>query len=135
MNVEDVRQYMLELPGTEEVCPFADENEIIIYKIGGKWFAAYIFGRPEFLAVKCDPVRAVLLREHYDAITPAWHFNKRHWNDLRFTQLPTEIVKREIRHSYLAVIKANVTPKALRDTLLRQAAETGVTDAAYPETL
>jgi len=134
MNIEEVREYMLELPGAEEVSPFADDNAII-YKIGGKWFAAYIFERPEFLAVKCDPSRAVLLRERYDAITTAWHFNKRHWNDLRFTQLPTEIVKREIRHSYLAVIKANVTPKALRTALLQQASEAGVNDAEPADAL
>ena len=49
-------------------------------------------------------------KDEFPAITPAWHFNKRHWNDLRFEALPDEVVMREIRHSFLSVIRQNVTP-------------------------
>lgn len=37
-----------------------------------------------WIAVKCDPDRAVLLRERYpELVTPAFHSNKRHWNGIR----------------------------------------------------
>ena len=36
---------------------------------------------------------------------------------------------REIRHSYLTVIRQNVTPKALREELLKMVAEAGIADA------
>ncbi len=122
MDIIEAREFLLSLPNAEEVQPFQGD-EALIYKIGGKWFAAYIFERPRYLAVKCHPDRAILLRDEHAAITPAWHFNKRHWNDLCIDMLPDEVVRREIRHSYLTVIRQNVTPKALRTELLAAAAD------------
>lgn len=46
----------------EEVEPFG-EDEAVVYKIGGRWFAVYIFSRSDIFAVKCHPDRAVLLRD------------------------------------------------------------------------
>ena len=46
----------------EEVEPFG-EDEAVVYKIGGRWFAVYIFSRPDIFAVKCHPDRAILLRD------------------------------------------------------------------------
>ncbi len=128
MDILEAREFLLSLPNAEEVQPFQDD-EAVIYKVGGKWFAVYIFARSRYLAVKCHPDRAVQLRDEYSAITPAWHFNKRHWNDLCIDSLPNEVVRREIRHSYLTVIRQNVTPKALRAELLAAAAEADVQDA------
>ena len=93
-------------------------------------FMCYVLEHTERVAVKCNPDRAIVLRDEYlSAITPAWHFNKRHWNDLYFERLPRQIVEREIRHSYLTVIRENVTPKALRNELLAIAHESGIEDA------
>lgn len=129
MNIEEIRKYILSLPGAEETNPFSEDTEIAVYRVAGKWFAVFMFGRPEWLTVKCDPDRATVLRDCYDAIAPAWHFNKRHWNALRFESLPADIVRREIRHSYMCVIKKNVTPKAARLKLLSMATGAGITDA------
>ncbi len=128
MDSLEIRDFLLSLPNAEETSPF-DTDEAAIYKIGGKWFAAYIFERPEYFAVKCNPDRAILLRDEFSGITPAWHFNKRHWNDLRFESLPDEVVRREIRHSYLTVIRKGVSPKALREELLAAAMASDIEDA------
>ncbi len=132
MDSLDVRDYLLSLPLVEEVEPFK-KSEAVVYKIGGKWFAVHIFERPEFFAVKCNHDRAILLRDKFSAITPAWHFNKRHWNDLRVEDLPDEIVKREIRHSYLTVIRKNVSPRTVREELMHIADEAGLEDAELEE--
>lgn len=126
MNIEEVRSYILSLPNVAETDPF-DENTVV-YKVAGKWFAVLSLDNPDNVAVKCDPDRAVTLRDAYPAITPAWHFNKRHWNYLCFPLLPAELVMREIRHSYLTVIRKNVTPKAARLELLADAESCGVKD-------
>ena len=119
---------MLSLPLVEECQPFGDDA--VVYKVGGKMFACCVLEHAERIAVKCNPDRAIALRDKYlSAITPAWHFNKRHWNDLYFEQLPREVVEQEIRHSYLTVIRENVTPKALRNELLAIAQEAGIEDA------
>lgn len=128
MNIEEIRDFLLSLPMAEECQPFGEDT--VIYKIGGKWFAAYIFDRPGYIPVKCNPDRAVLLRDKYSAITPAWHFNKRHWNDLYFESLPENVVKEEILHSYFTVIKENVSPKKLREELLENARRCGFEDSS-----
>ena len=127
MDIIDLREYLLSLPLVEECQPFGDDA--VVYKVGGRMFACCVLEHAERIAVKCNPDRAIVLRDEYlSAITPAWHFNKRHWNDLYFEQLPSEIVKREIRHSYLTVIRENVTPKALRNELLAIVQEAGIRD-------
>ena len=117
MDIVDLREYILSLPLVEECQPFGDDA--VVYKVGGKMFACCVLDFAERIAVKCQPDRAIVLRDEYlSAITPAWHFNKRHWNDIYFEQLPRNIVEREIRHSYLTVIRENVTPKALREEIM-----------------
>ena len=133
MDELEIREYILGLPEAEETEPF-EESGIVVYRVAGKWFAVYSFDRPGVFAVKCNPDRAVLLRDEFmDAIMPAWHFNKRHWNDMNVKALPEDVVKREICHSYLSAIKANVSPKALRERLLAIAAEAGIQDVSLPE--
>lgn len=128
MDLTDCRDFILTLPHVEECEPFDDD--IVVYKLCGKWFAVVIFSRGGQLAVKCNPDRAILLRDEYPAIAPAWHFNKRHWNDLHVSSLPPEIVRREIRHSYFTVLRNNVTPKSLRCSILAELSALGITDDA-----
>jgi predicted DNA-binding protein (MmcQ/YjbR family) len=128
MDIIDVRAYTLSLPLVEECQPFGDDA--VVYKVGGRMFMCYVLEHTERVAVKCNPDRAIALRDnHLSAITPAWHFNKRHWNDIYFERLPRKIVEREIRHSYLTVIRENVTPKALREELLEIARKAEIEDA------
>ena len=97
-------------------------------------FACCVLEYAERVAVKCQPDRAVVLRDNYlSAITPAWHFNKKHWNDIYFEQLPREVVEREIRHSYLTVIRENVTPKALREEIMEVVSLANIQDAELIE--
>lgn len=128
MDIIDLREYVVSLPLVEECQPFGDDT--LVYKVGGKMFACCVLEHAERIAVKCQPDRAVVLRDEYlSAITPAWHFNKKHWNDIYFEQLPREIVEREIRHSYLTVIRENVTPKALREEISKVVQEANIEDA------
>lgn len=128
MDIVDLREYILSLPLVEECQPFGDDA--VVYKVGGRMFACCVLPYAERVAVKCQPDRAVVLRDEYlSAITPAWHFNKRHWNDIYFEQLPREVVEREIRHSYLTVIRENVTPRALRNEIMEVVCQANIEDA------
>ena len=132
MDIIDLREFILSLPLVEECQPFGDDA--VVYKVGGRMFACCVLEHAERIAVKCNPDRAIALRdEHLSAITPAWHFNKRHWNDIYFERLPRQIVEREIRHSYLTVIRENVTPKALRNEILAIVEDAGIEDAEMIE--
>lgn len=128
MDIVDLREYVMSLPMVEECQPFGDDT--VVYKVGGRMFLCCVLEFAERVAVKCNPDRAIVLRDSYlSAITPAWHFNKKHWNDIYFEQLPREVVEREIRHSYITVIRENVTPKALREEILSVVRKAGIEDA------
>ncbi|MBR2351416.1 MAG: MmcQ/YjbR family DNA-binding protein [Alistipes sp.] len=132
MDIESFRDYCLSLPEVEETLPFDDST--LVYKIGGRMFAMLALERPDHFAVKCNPDRALMLRERYFQVTAAWHLNKRHWNDVAFEgHMSDEQLRAELRHSYLTVIRQNVTPRARRDDLLALAAAAGVVDDAECE--
>ena len=111
MNIEEVREYLLSLPGVKETL-FAEDW--VNFSIGGKWFAVYWFNAPEQrIAVKIDPDEAIDLRDQFNGITPAYHLNKRHWSDLYLdSDLPDEEISRLRRGSYNLVLRK--LPKALR---------------------
>jgi predicted DNA-binding protein (MmcQ/YjbR family) len=50
---------------------------------------------------KCDPEKALQLREMYDGIVPGYHMNKKHWNTVLLDgTLPPQLVRELIDHSY-----------------------------------
>lgn len=129
MDIESFRAYCLSLPEVDESFPFDDDT--LVYKVAGRMFAMIGLDRPDHFAVKCHPDRALLLREHHAEITPAFHLNKRHWNDVGlWGEFSDSFLEAEIRHSYLLVVRQNVTPRARREELLALAAEAAVVDTA-----
>lgn len=55
--------------------------------------------------LKCDPERAVALREECSGIIPGYHMNKRHWNTVSFDgSIPSELLRELIDHSYDRVV-------------------------------
>lgn len=118
MSIEDIRTYCLGLPYVEETMPF--DESTIVYKVGGKWFAVTDLERHDKVVVKCDPDIAIELRDSHEEVTPAWHFNKRHWNAISLTgDLAESFIFEQIHNSYMLVIQKNVTPRALRLEILK----------------
>lgn len=104
MNIETVREYCLSLPLVTEDMAFGEDY--LLLRVCGKIFACIGFERSEYFVLKCDADYAIELRDRYDAIEPAWHWNKRYWNQLRLSGgLSDELVKGLIRHSYSEVVK------------------------------
>ena len=79
MTLETLRDCCLTKPGCTESFPFGETT--LVFKVGGKMFALTdIESRPLQVALKCDPERAVALRDQYEAVQPGFHLNKTHWN-------------------------------------------------------
>lgn len=117
MDILTFRDYCLSLPMTEECTPF-DETTLVM-KVGGKMYAYASMVDFSRVAVKCDPDQAIVLRERYAGVTPAWHSNKRHWNDVHTDgDLPESFIREQLRNSYLLVLRHNVSPRALRDQII-----------------
>ncbi len=84
MNIEDLRTYCLTKPGVTESFPF--DSVTLVFKVGGKMFVlADIEKQPLEIALKCDPEKAIMLREEFDAVQPGFHLNKTHWNTVTAT--------------------------------------------------
>lgn len=111
MNVESVREYCLSMPLATEDFPF--DESTLVFRVHGKIFAMIDLERTEWFVLKCNPDYATELREAHPEIEPAWHMNKKHWNQLNlFGLLPDDLIQSLIRHSYEEVVKK--LPKKLR---------------------
>ncbi|MDE5988247.1 MAG: MmcQ/YjbR family DNA-binding protein [Duncaniella sp.] len=104
-DIETIRQYCLSLPLTGEDMAFGEEY--LLFRVCNKIFACYSFERDNYLSLKCNPDYALDLRDrHPEEIEPAWHWNKKYWNQLRLNgPLSEDFIKSLIRHSYSEVIR------------------------------
>ena len=100
MNIEDIRTYCLSKTDVEEALPFG--NDTLVFKVGGKIFLLVgMDSQPVQFNVKCDPERAVELREQYECIIPGYHMNKKHWNTVLMDgSIPDKLVMEWIKDSY-----------------------------------
>ena len=112
MNIEEFRQYCIVKKGVTEEFPF--DKVTLVFKVMGKMFCVAPLERiPSQANLKCDPERAIELREEYDGlITPGYHMSKVHWNTLYIEQLPPGLLRELIDHSYDLIVSK--FPKKLR---------------------
>lgn len=105
MNVEQIRDYALTLPSVEEGFPFGEET--LVFKSEGKIFLLLsLDSAPVQFNVKCDPEKAIELREQYDSVQPGYHMNKKHWNTIIVDgTLTGKQLKEMIKDSYQLVQK------------------------------
>lgn len=100
MNIEELQHYCLSFPDVEETLPFGPDT--LVYKVMGKIFLlAGLDQHPVQFNIKCDPEKALELRESYPAVQPGYHMNKKHWNTvIADGSIPTSLLKEWITDSY-----------------------------------
>lgn len=116
MNVEEIRAYCISKKGVSEGFPF--DNETLVFKVVDKMFLLMSLEKqPVSINVKCDPEKAVQLRESYpESVFPGYHMNKLHWNTVVANQgLTSDLIKSFIDDSYQLVVKS--LPKAKQSGL------------------
>lgn len=104
MNIEELREFCISMKAVEECFPF--DEETLVFKVMGKVFLLTgIESKPLEFNVKCDPEKAVTLREKYSCVLPGYHMNKTHWNTVVCDRsVPDKLLKEWIRHSYDRVV-------------------------------
>lgn len=81
MNLEELRNYCVIKKGVEESFPFGGET--LVFKVMNKLFLVTgIDSKPIQFNVKCNPEKAIELRETYSCVLPGYHMNKKHWNTI-----------------------------------------------------
>lgn len=110
MNIEEFRIYCIEKAHVTECFPF--DQDTLVFKVADKMFTATSLAKWEkgdkSVNLKCDPEKAISLREKYESIIPGYHMNKKHWNtvDIDNGELPESLIKQLIDHSYELVVKS-----------------------------
>ncbi len=109
-----LRDYCLSFDNVTEEFPFG--NDTLVFKVSGKIFLlAGLDNTPLQFNVKCNPEKAIELREQYESILPGYHMNKKHWNTVILDgAIPPKIVKQMIRDSYDLVYAS--LPKSKRNS-------------------
>ncbi|TVQ68416.1 MAG: MmcQ/YjbR family DNA-binding protein [Balneolaceae bacterium] len=124
MNIEEYREFCLSLPGTEERFPF--DGDALVFFVMDKMYSLTNVDTFNFINLKCDPERAVVLREQYEYVLPGYHMNKKHWNSIMLDRpVPTNLIREWTRHSYDMVV-ANLSKKD-QEELMRMAGKDGST--------
>jgi predicted DNA-binding protein (MmcQ/YjbR family) len=100
MDLENFREYCLTKPNVTESTPFGPDA--LVLKVSGKIFAiASLDHVPTHVSLKCDPERALDLRDRYEEVRPGYHMNKKHWNTVELGgRIPPNELREWIDHSY-----------------------------------
>ena len=102
MNIEEVREYCLRKKSVEEGFPFDDTT--LVFKVAGKIFALLSLDEKR-LNLKCNPQKAVELREKYSFVIPGYHMHKKYWNTILLEHdINSSLLTRLIDHSYDEVV-------------------------------
>ena len=103
MDIEQIRTYCLSQPLATEDSAFG--NDVILFRIYHKIFACIDLTRPDSVVMKCNPDYAVDLRDQYQGISGAWHWNKKYWNEVLLNaDVPESLVLLLIDHSLREVL-------------------------------
>lgn len=116
MNIESLREYCISKKAVTEGFPFGEET--LVFKVMDKIFLLVsLSSNPLQFNAKCNPEKAIELREEYDAIKPGYHMNKKHWNTVVIDgSISTKLIKEIIDDSYNLIVQS--LPKKSREELL-----------------
>ena len=104
MNIESFRQYCLSLPLVTEDMPYDDT--VVAFRLKNKIFACLFLDKPDIVVMKCDAAQAIDLRERYSGIEPAYHCNKKYWNQVYLDRdVPEDLIRQLARHAWEEVNK------------------------------
>ena len=107
MDLDGLIAYTSPKSGVEETFPF--DEKTLVWKVMGKMFAlSNITEEILRINLKCDPEKAIELREEHTEIIPGWHMNKKHWNTVIIGEggLEQSLILSLIDHSYELVVKS-----------------------------
>jgi predicted DNA-binding protein (MmcQ/YjbR family) len=104
MNIEMLRNYCIAKKAVKETFPFGEDT--LVFKVLDKMFALASLSNPDSVNLKCDPEKAIELRERYECVQPGYHMNKKHWNTVYFGgSVNDKLICEWIDHSYNMVVK------------------------------
>lgn len=103
MNIEELREYCLSKTAVSESFPF--DEETLVFKVMDKMFLLTNINKDLSMNVKCEPEKAIQLREEYPSVLPGYHMNKKLWNTVEIDgSISNDLLKEWIDNSYDQVV-------------------------------
>ena len=104
MDIEQIRDYCLLKREVKEETPFGPGT--LVFKVSGKIFLLLSLDSEELrFNIKCDPDKAIELREEFFCVLPGYHMNKKYWNTIIVDgSVSSSKLKEWIDHSYDQVV-------------------------------
>ena len=109
MHIEQLRDFCINKKGVTEHFPF--DESTLVFKVMDKMFLLTGLNNWEKgeskVNLKCNPEKAIELREEYEGIIAGFHMNKKHWNtvSINSSDVSDDLVRELINHSYDLVVK------------------------------
>ena len=105
MNIEELRDFCLSLPGVTEATPFEKFSRgkftILVFYVSGHMFCYFNIDDFSAITVKCSPDEMVELKERYQGIGEPFNGDKRHWISVHLGQdVPNDVVKALVSKSH-----------------------------------
>ncbi len=105
MNIEEYRNYCISKKGVTEGFPF--DETTLVFKVMNKMFALTSVEDFAFINLKCDPEKAIELREKLAGIKPGYHMNKQHWNSVYIKKdVADQMIYQLIDDSYTLIVNS-----------------------------
>ena len=105
MEIDKFRTFCLSLPETTEELPFGPDT--LVFKVNHKMFALTDINFFKSINLKCDPDKAVELRDRYEEVIPGYHMNKKLWNSIYTREDVADALMYElIDHSYDLIVSS-----------------------------
>lgn len=104
MDAKELRRFCMELPGTTEDLPFGEDT--LVFRVRQRIYALLALeSDPLSVNLKCEPDRAIALRQQHTGIRPGYHMNKRHWNTVvQDGSVPDGLLRELVLHSRQCVL-------------------------------
>ncbi|MEN8928226.1 MAG: MmcQ/YjbR family DNA-binding protein [Flavobacteriales bacterium] len=107
MNIEEFREYCISKPGVTESFPFDDNT--LVFKVMEKMFALCGVQNYSYINLKCDPEKAIELREQYEGITDGFHMSKKHWNSCATESDISDLLMQELIDDSYNLVASKLT--------------------------
>ena len=109
MNIEELRDYCIQKKGVTESFPFDDK--VLVFKVMNKMFALVNVEIYDSVNLKCDPERAIELREEFMGIIEGYHMSKKHWNTVLLESDVNRLLLQELIDDSYNLIVSKLTKK------------------------
>ncbi|TYP93307.1 putative DNA-binding protein, MmcQ/YjbR family [Fodinibius salinus] len=105
MTLDDFQEFCLSFNGVSKDFPFDDETTLA-FQVMDKIFAITNIDTYEGINLKCDPIKAAMLRDLYEEVQPGQHMDKKNWNTIiPEGKLDDELIEEWIKDSYNLVVE------------------------------